>query len=130
VDEYAVPVLPSKDLEETLSFYSRLGFELRGEPIEKYRYLIIGRGSIELHFYDAPDVDPLTTDAGCYIRVRSADMLHREWDQIGVPTDPATGSRLISPTDTDYGLREFALVDKSGNLLRIGSRPTPEQESL
>ena len=79
MDEYAVPVLPSKDLEETLSFYSRLGFELLGEPIEKYRYLIIGRGSIELHFYDAPDVDPLTTDAGCYIRVRSADALHREW---------------------------------------------------
>jgi catechol 2,3-dioxygenase-like lactoylglutathione lyase family enzyme len=121
VDEYAVPILPSKDLEETLSFYSRLGFELRGAPIEKYRYLIIGRGSIELHFHDSPDVDPLTTDAGCYIRVRNADVLHREWDRIGVPTEPATGSRLISPTDTDYGLREFALVDTSGNLLRIGS---------
>jgi catechol 2,3-dioxygenase-like lactoylglutathione lyase family enzyme len=121
VDEYAVPVLPSKDLEETLSFYSRLGFELRGAPIEKYRYLIIGRGSIELHFRDAPDVDPLTTDAGCYIRVRNADALHHEWDQIGVPPNRATGSRLIAPTDTEYGLREFALVDKSGNLLRIGS---------
>jgi catechol 2,3-dioxygenase-like lactoylglutathione lyase family enzyme len=126
VDEYAVPVLPSKDLEETLAFYSRLGFDLRGAPIERYRYLIIGRGSIELHFHDAPDVDPLTTDAGCYIRVRNADVLHREWDQIGVPTDSATGSRLSSPTDTDYGLREFALVDKSGNLLRIGSPLDPQ----
>jgi hypothetical protein len=54
VDEYAAPILPSKDLEETLAFYSRLGFELRGAPIEQYRYLIIGRGSIELHFWDAP----------------------------------------------------------------------------
>jgi hypothetical protein len=68
----------------------------------------------------------LTTDAGCYIRVRNADILHREWDQIGVSTDPATGSRLIAPTDTDYGLREFALVDKSGNLLRIGSPLVPQ----
>ncbi|HMI28893.1 MAG TPA: VOC family protein [Gaiellaceae bacterium] len=121
MDEYAVPILPSKDLEETLAFYSRLGFELRGAPIDKYGYLIIGRGSIELHFWEAPDVDPLTTDASCYIRVRDADALHREWDQIGVPPDPATGSRLVSPADTDYGIREFALVDKSGNLLRIGS---------
>jgi catechol 2,3-dioxygenase-like lactoylglutathione lyase family enzyme len=121
VDEYAVPILPSKDLEETLAFYSRLGFELRGAPIDKYGYLIIGRGSIELHFWEAPDVDPLTTDASCYIRVRDADALHREWDQIGVPPDPATGSRLVSPADTEYGIREFALVDKSGNLLRIGS---------
>ena len=30
--------------------------------------------------------------------------------------------RLMGVTDTDYGLREFALVDPSGNLLRLGSR--------
>jgi hypothetical protein len=27
----------------------------------------------------------------------------------------------MPPVDTDYGIREFALVDRSGNLLRIGS---------
>ena len=70
--EHAVPILPSRNLEETFEFYSRLGFALQGAPIEKYRYLIIGRGSIELHFWDAPDVDPLTTDASCYIRVDDA----------------------------------------------------------
>ena len=41
-----------------------------------------------------------------------------------VPTDLATGSRLVPPNDTDYGMREFALVDPSGNLLRIGSDPS------
>jgi catechol 2,3-dioxygenase-like lactoylglutathione lyase family enzyme len=119
--ESAVPILPSRDLEETLEFYSRLGFELRGAPIEKYRYLVIGRGSIELHFWDAPDVDPLTTDASCYIRVDDADALHREWQGVGIQSDPVTGSRLMPPVDTDYGMREFALVDKSGNLVRVGS---------
>lgn len=121
MDEYAVPILPSRDLHETLDFYARLGFEPRGSPIEEYRYLIIGRGTIELHFWDAPDVDPLTTDAGCYLRVRDADALYSEWEQLGVPSDAATGSRLVAPTDTDYGMREFALVDRSGNLLRVGS---------
>jgi len=121
VEEYAVPLLPSRDLHETLDFYVRLGFELRGSPIEKYRYLIIGRGTIELHFWDAPNVDPLTTDAGCYVRVKDADALFRDWQQAGVPTDAATGSRLVPPKDTDYGMREFALVDRSGNLLRVGS---------
>jgi hypothetical protein len=57
------------------------------------------------------------------VRVRDADSLHREWEQIGVATAPATGSRLMPPGDTDYGLREFALVDPSGNLLRVGSPP-------
>ena len=119
--ESAVPTLPSRDLEETLEFYSRLGFELQGAPIEKYRYLIIGRGAVELHFWDAPDVDPLTTDASCYIRVDDADALHREWLEVGIQSDPATGSRLMPPVDTDYGIREFALVDKSGNIVRVGS---------
>jgi catechol 2,3-dioxygenase-like lactoylglutathione lyase family enzyme len=119
--ESAVPILPSRNLDETLEFYSRLGFELQGAPIEKYRYLIIGRGSIELHFWEAPDVDPLTTDASCYIRVDDADALHREWEGVGVQSDRATGSRLMPPVDTDYGMREFALVDKSGNLMRVGS---------
>jgi hypothetical protein len=27
----------------------------------------------------------------------------------------------MEPTDTEYGMREFALVDPSGNLYRIGS---------
>jgi hypothetical protein len=121
LDEYAVPVLPARDLHETLAFYERLGFVSRGAPIERYGYLIVGRGSIELHFFAAPDVDPLTTSAGCYVRVECADRLHRDWDAVGVPTDPATGSRLTIAADTEYGMREFALIDPSGNLLRIGS---------
>lgn len=125
MDEYAVPILPSRDLEETLAFYERLGFELRGAPIEKYRYLIVGRGPIELHFWDAPGVDPLTTDASCYVRVRDADALHTEWAAAGIEPDPATGSRLMPPCATDYGMREFALVDRRGNLVRVGS-PLPE----
>jgi hypothetical protein len=65
----------------------------------------------------------LTTDHSCYIRVADAHALHAEWDEIGVASDPETGSRLIRPGDTDYGLREFALVDRSGILLRVGSPP-------
>jgi hypothetical protein len=56
-----------------------------------------------------------------YIRVADAHALHAEWDAVGVPSDPTTGSRLMPPGDTDYGMREFALVDKSGNLIRVGS---------
>src|SRR6185437_12366382 len=71
-------------------------------------YLIIGRGGIELHFYGAPDVDPLKTDAMCYLRVPDADALHDEWQQVGIPRDKATGSRLEPAVSTDYGVGEFA----------------------
>jgi hypothetical protein len=39
----------------------------------------------------------------------------------GAPCDEATGSRLDPPVDTDYGIRELALVDPSGNRVRVGS---------
>lgn len=120
-DERAAPILPSRDLHATLAFYSRLGFENRGAPPDRWNYLIIGRGGIELHFYLDRDVNPLTTSTGCYLRVTDADALYEEWNAIGVPSDPATGSRLQPPVTTDYGLRELALVDPNGNLLRAGS---------
>jgi hypothetical protein len=53
--------------------------------------------------------------------VADADALHDDWQRFGVDHDPATGSRLVPPMDTDYGMREFALVDPSGNLIRLGS---------
>ena len=119
--EHAVPILPSRDLRETLAFYERLGFENRGAEPEEWDYLIVGRGGIVLHFFLQPDVDPLSTAAGCYVHVDDADALYAEWRAIGVEHDAATGSRLMAPADTDYRMREFALVDRSGNLLRVGS---------
>ena len=114
--------MPSRNLRETLEFYERLGFEMRGAPPETYGYLIVGRGPmIELHFWESPEVDPLTTDHSCYVRVADADALHAEWEAAGIPSDPKTGSRLMPPGGTDYGMREFALVDTSGNLIRVGS---------
>ncbi|MGA5821805.1 bleomycin resistance protein [Kitasatospora sp. NPDC094028] len=126
MNDYAVPVLPSRDLAETLDFYGRLGFEPRGDWIADHGYLIVARGSVELHFRYDPQVDPLATAGSCYVHVADADALHRAWAEIGVPGDEATGSRLTEPAETPYRMREFALVDRSGNLLRIGS-PAPSR---
>jgi catechol 2,3-dioxygenase-like lactoylglutathione lyase family enzyme len=119
--QVAVPILPSRDLAETLAFYQRLGFENRGAPHEVWNYLIIGRDDAHLHFYLDGAVDPLTTSASCFVFVDDADALYAEWDAIGVPHDASNGSRLVPPGDTDYAMREFALVDPSGNLIRVGS---------
>src|SRR5215210_4326900 len=113
MDEYAVPILQSRDLRETLQFYERLGFENRGAPPEQWDYLILGRGEIELHFIAMPDVDPLTTAASCFLHVADAAALHAEWAATGVEHDAATGSRLMAPAETHYGMREFAVVDRS-----------------
>jgi catechol 2,3-dioxygenase-like lactoylglutathione lyase family enzyme len=123
VPEFAVPIMPSKDLDATLAFYERLGFENVGAPPSEWNYLIIRRGTVQLHFYGDSEVDPLTTSSSCYVFTDDADALYQSWSAIGIPADPTTGSRLHAPVDTDYGQREFALVDPSGNLVRVGSPP-------
>ena len=123
VPEFAVPIMPSRDLDATLAFYERLGFENAGTAPTEWNYLIIRRGTVQLHFYGDPKVDPLTTSSSCYLFTDDADVLYEAWNAIGIPTDATTGSRLESPVDTDYGQREFALVDPSGNLVRVGSPP-------
>lgn len=115
-----MPILPSRDLAETLRFFERLGFENRGAPPEEWDYLILGRGDLELHFTADPSVDPLRTASMCYLFVDDALRVYEEWAELVEP-DRATGSRIEKPVDTDYGMREFAVVDRSGNLLRIGS---------
>jgi len=123
VPEFAVPIMPAKDLDATLAFYERLGFENAGAAPSDWNYLIIRRGAVQLHFYSDPEVDPLTTSSSCYVFTDDADALYDAWNAIGIATDPTTGSRLHAPVDTDYGQREFAVVDPSGNLVRVGSPP-------
>lgn len=120
--ESAVPILPSRDLRETLAFYAALGFENRGAPPEEWDYLILGRGGVVIHLVASPGMDPLTTAGMCFAYVDDADAVHAAWRE-AVDGGRAAGQhvRLEEPVDTAYGMREFALVDPSGNLVRVGT---------
>ena len=50
-----------------------------------------------------------------YLYVDDADLLYDEWSASGIE------GRLVPPTDTDYGLREGACLDRDANLIRFGS---------
>jgi catechol 2,3-dioxygenase-like lactoylglutathione lyase family enzyme len=112
------PILPSRNLTATAEFYARLGFEQKG--LWPDEYLIVVRGKVGLHFFFSPETDPWSSDAGCYLYVEDADSLFADFQRLSLPSEGVP--RLHgAPSDTDYGLREFALVDPDGNLLRIGS---------
>lgn len=112
------PILPARDLPATLAFYERLGFE--GQGLWPDEYLIVMRGEVGLHFFHFPELDPWSSIAGCYLYVEEASALHAEYLRLGLP-DEGIPRLHGAPEATDYGLSEFALVDRDGNLLRIGS---------
>ncbi|PPU63241.1 glyoxalase/bleomycin resistance/extradiol dioxygenase family protein [Xanthomonas codiaei] len=115
--DQTIPILPSRSITQTLAFYRRLGFEGDAHPHDA-GYAILRRGDLELHFFAHPDLDPASCYAGCYLRVSDVDALHAAMQAAALP---ARGiPRIDAVGDKPWGMREFAIVDESGNLLRIG----------
>ena len=99
-----IPILPSRALAATEAYYHGLGFAtLNVYP----NYLLMRRGECELHFFLHAQLDPLANDHGAYIRIDGDDDL------------PAGGVLECKP----WGMREYAVVDPDGNLLRFGAAP-------
>lgn len=114
-DAAVIPILPSRSLLRTIDFYRKLGFN--GEVVGD-GYAILTRGSIELHFFAHPELKPEECYSGCYIRLRDVD---RIWAQLSAANLPVQGIPRMEPVeDKPWGMREFALLDEDGNLLKFG----------
>ncbi len=116
-DDLAIPILPSRSVDDTLAFYRRLGFDgtIWGAP---YSYTILRRGTVELHFFTHQELRPADSNAGCYIRVSDVESIYHafalaELSRAGIPRQDVLE---VKP----WGMREFAIVDPDGNLIRIG----------
>lgn len=115
--DMAIPLLPSRSLSRTLAFYQRLGFQ--GKILgEGDAYAILERGSVELHFFLHDTLIPAESAFGCYIRVLDVEPMHRAMAAAHLPQRgiPRMDALAIKP----WGMKEFAVVDEDGSLLRIG----------
>ena len=116
-NDIAIPILPSRSVNDTLAFFRRLGFDgkICGDGDS---YAILRRGTVELHFFTHEELRPAESSAGCYIRVSDVESTYQafalaEMPRKGIPRQDAL-------EDKPWGMREFAIVDPDGNLLRIG----------
>jgi catechol 2,3-dioxygenase-like lactoylglutathione lyase family enzyme len=116
--ERTEPILPARNLAETQAFYEKLGFRSWWKGRGQFEYDIVSRGHLVVHFFSEPALIPGENDTSCYWRVRDADRFHREFAALNLPS--AGIPRLTTPVDQPWGMREFTLVDPSGNLVRIG----------
>ncbi len=109
------PILPTRDPDATARFYAALGFALR---LRADDYLILRGHGIELHFFGFPGLDPAASYAGAFVRHPDPDALHAVFAGARLPA--AGIPRLTPPEDKPWGVREFALIDPDGSLLRVG----------
>jgi len=109
------PILPARDIGQTQAFWQRLGFHTVYLDDE---YLLMKRDGAEVHFFLQSALDPFANDHGAYLRPTDVDPLDAEWSALDLP---ATGiPRLERAANKPWGMRELALLDLNGNLIRAG----------
>ena len=121
----AVPVLASRDLEQTRKFYRYFGFEPVAEPPDEFgdepQWLRLKRGEVELDF-SLTEIDHRSDEFMRHQRlaiVRVADA--RAWHDVFAKTRMGwkwLNPSLTRPRDDLWGGRwAFCLTDKDGNLI-------------
>jgi catechol 2,3-dioxygenase-like lactoylglutathione lyase family enzyme len=115
--DLAIPILPSRSISATVDFYKQLGFD-GGAHASDHSYAVMRRGAVEIHFFTHRELVPAASSAGCYIRVQDVETVYQAFALCQLPRKGFPRMDLLE--DKPWGLREFAVVDLDGNLLRIG----------
>lgn len=113
-----IEIFPA-DLDRTVTFYARLGFQLAGRDEGPPRYAALRLGGIKLGAVEAPPVDPQRRayPAGTEI-VIEVDDVQAERDRI-----VTAGIALAEDLEgRPWGLVDFRLTDPDGYYYRFTSR--------
>lgn len=105
----AVPVLPARNLSQTIQFYrDRLQFE----AIHYGDHLAVHVHGIEIHFVESP-VHNGFQGAGCCIYVRNIEDMYAYFSARDI-IQPVQGLK-----DTWRRMKEFSITDNNGNKIRF-----------
>ncbi len=109
------PKLPMRDKAATREFYLN-GLEFQELGRADYEgYLMLGKDSIQIHFFEFKELDPKENYGQVYIRTNDIEHLYQSLLDKKVSIHPA-GHLQTQP----WGQKEFALLDPDNNLLTFG----------
>ena len=123
--------LPQNDPEASLRFYrGLLGFEIRGDvDLHGFRWITVGptrQSDISIVLYPIETAPGLTEDERQAVAqmmrkgtFASLNLATTDLDAVFTRLRDAGAEILQEPTDHDYGIRDCAVRDPAGNLLRI-----------
>ncbi|SNT30919.1 hypothetical protein SAMN05216276_103387 [Streptosporangium subroseum] len=129
-NETTVPLMPCSSVEETLTFYEALGFEVTYKQSKPYVYLALRWSGFQLHFGPAPKgLDPAREESGgCLVMVGAVAPYHAAF----VAAMRRVYGKVLSsglPRITRYrpGASRFTLIDPSGNSIIFIQRDEPTE---
>ncbi|MCU1424359.1 MAG: hypothetical protein JWM51_650 [Microbacteriaceae bacterium] len=134
--EKTVPLLPCRDLEESVAFYVALGFEITYRQARPNPSAALKRGDIDIQLFQMPEFEPELSYGSALILTPDTDALYAAFaaglrERYG--RLPIAGIPRITRPRRKQGIGGgFSVVDPGGNWLRVfrlgDADETPEPE--
>lgn len=112
VFEAAVPILSVTHLEDALKYYEQvLGFQIGWEWGDPPHRASVCRDHVEVNLSQSSEANPRISKV--YFQMSGVDAFYRRIEGAGAKISVPLGDRA-------YGMRDFRIVDPSGNELSFG----------
>ena len=125
-----IPILPCISIEDTLSFWRMLGFDVTYKQTRPYQYGVVARGGHELHFGRVKGLEAKNNPyTGCLVAISDAGKVYDDF--VGLFRQrmgkvPHSGIPRISRMKP--GTTRFTLTDVAGNSVIFVSYGDQDQE--
>ena len=131
-NERTYPILPCKELDESISFYETLGFKRTYRQMRPNPYAVVALEDIQIHLCGIDGFNPADSYGSVIIAVPDPDGLYndfaaglrKEYGKLPVAGIP----RILRPRKKYGTVRGFTIIDPGGNWLRIYKLGDTEEE--
>jgi catechol 2,3-dioxygenase-like lactoylglutathione lyase family enzyme len=131
-NERTYPLLPCRDLDESISFYETLGFKKTYRQVRPNPHAVVALEDIHIHLFGMEGFNPADSYGSVIVAVPDPDSLYRDF-AAGLRKTygklPVAGiPRILRPRKKYGTVRGFTVVDPGGNWLRVYKLGDSEQE--
>jgi catechol 2,3-dioxygenase-like lactoylglutathione lyase family enzyme len=132
-NEITIPLLPCRDLDESIEFYEVLGFERTYRQRRPNPYAVVAREDLQLHLFGIEGFDPEQSYGSALVVVPDVDGLYRAFAdglRAAYGRLPSAGiPRILRPRKRQGTVRGFSVVDPGGNWLRVSQLGDTEERA-
>lgn len=132
-NERTYPILPCRDLDESISFYETLGFKKTYRQLRPNPYAVVALEDIQIHLFGMEGFNPANSYGSVIIVVPDSETLYQTFaaklrasygklSVVGLP-------RILRPRKKYGTVSGFTVIDPGGNWLRVSKLGDSEQEA-
>ena len=133
-NERMYPMLPCRDVDDAIAFYSALGFSRTYRQLRPNPYAVVARDDMQIHLFGMPAFDPAQSYGSVSIVVPDPDALYtsfaeglrRAYGKLPVAGIP----RIVRPRKRFGTVYGFSVVDVGGNWLRVSRTGDTEDTTV